>query len=528
MSLPPARVSGPTPTPRSTAAIVAGSAAAWRQAIWIIAAATFCRVLLAASVPLFPDETYYWDWSRHLAFGYFDHPPMIAWVIAGGTAIFGDTPIGVRLVPIMLGAVASLAVAGSARALAGNNAARFGAVLMSVMPLSATGFVPATPDAPLLAAIAVTLYCILRVLDPIAPSRTQMQFWILAGLAIGVAMASKFTGVFVPMAVTVAMLLHPALRSQLRTAGPWLAVLVASLVMLPVLRWNVQHDWIAFRFQLGHGLGTATRGSWWQRELELLGGQALLVTPILFGALMLGIQRNLDRRGEARRFLLAMVALLCLAFFVYSATRRPVEANWPAIAWIPAMILVAASRPAMRTLWEHRAAWLASAFTVLIVAQVSVPWMPLTPRRDPVAKAHGWAAVATSVDSIAKALGGAVVITTNRYQDAAQMAFNLPRHPEVLALNIGARRNQYDLWPRVPERADSGATILFVLDERGEPTLDVPPAVAHLAPHFVAATRGALLPLQRAGETYAQRRVWILSGWVGTWPADSTDPLNIP
>lgn len=527
----PGPMSGSMHTPRSTAAIVAGSSVAWQQALWIIAGATLLRLLLAASVPLLPDETYYWEWSRRLAGGYFDHPPVIAWVIALGTAVFGDTPIGVRLVPILLGAVASFAVAATARTLASNNAARFAAILMAAMPLSAVGFVLATPDAPLLTAVAVTLYFVVRAVDPRAQRGASTRHWIFAGLAIGVAMASKFTGVFVPFAVLLALVLHKELQPQLRAPGPYLAVLVASAVMAPVLWWNAQHEWIAFRFQLGHGLGAASRGSWWQRELELVGGQLLLVTPILFGAFVVAIRRALSPKGSPRRFLLAEVAFFCAAFFVYSATRRSVEANWPALAWVPAIILVAASRPAMRTMWERRAAWLAGGITLVLLSQVIIPWFPVPAPRDPVAKAHGWKLVADSVLNIAAAEQAADVpvhLTVNRYQDAAQLAFNIAEHPDVFALNIGTRRNQYDLWPRVTSRAAEGHTMLFLLDERGAPPDSLPPAVARLAPHFASATMGALLPLQRAGETSAQRRVWILRGWTGTWPDDPNDPLKAP
>lgn len=518
-------------TPRSTAAIVAGPAVAWRQALWLVTAATLARILLGAIVPLFPDEAYYWAWSQRLAFGYFDHPPVIAWLIAGGTALLGDTNIGVRLLPILMGSVATVALAATVRQLAGDHAARFAALLLAVMPLSAAGFVLATPDAPLLAAVSVTLYCVVRALDPIAPRRTQLQMWLLAGLAIGLAMASKFTGVFIPIGVLLAVLLHRELRPLLRSPGPWIAVLVASAVMLPVLWWNAQHDWIAFRFQLGHGLGTTARGTWWQRELDLLGGQLGLVSPILFVALVLALKRHYSRREEPRRFLLAQVALFALGFFVYSATRKSVEANWPAIGWVPALILVAASRPALRTVWERRAVWVAGVLTVIALSQVVLPWWPLPARRDPVAKAHGWRSVAAEVQAVAereRAAGATVHVAANRYQDAALLGLHLPGHPETFALNLNARRNQYDLWPRLRERAAAGATLLFVLDERGEPTAEPPAAVQALAPHFAAVESGPLLSLARSGEEYARRRVWILRGWSGTWPADPSDPLSVP
>ncbi|MEA3246785.1 MAG: hypothetical protein U9Q74_11580, partial [Gemmatimonadota bacterium] len=84
--------------------------AAWSQAMWIVAAALLVRLALAAVVPLFPDEAYYWEWSRRLAAGYFDHPPAIAWLVRGGTAVFGDTPFGVRFLPVLAGGGCALGV----------------------------------------------------------------------------------------------------------------------------------------------------------------------------------------------------------------------------------------------------------------------------------------------------------------------------------------------------------------------------------------------------------------------------------
>lgn len=87
--------------------------------MWILGASTLLRLILGAVVPLFPDETYYWEWSRRLAGGYFDHPPMIAVLIAGGTALLGDTPLGVRLLPILAGTFAGYWLVRAACHLAG-------------------------------------------------------------------------------------------------------------------------------------------------------------------------------------------------------------------------------------------------------------------------------------------------------------------------------------------------------------------------------------------------------------------------
>lgn len=424
------------------------------------------RLAFAATVPLVPDEAYYWTWSRHLAGGYFDHPPVIAWLIAGGTALLGDTPLGVRLLPNLAGTLATAAIAWTADVLAGPRAARFALLAFAAMPVAAVGMILATPDAPLLLGVAWSLCCVVHALSHPAGSGSATRWWLGAGVAIGVAMASKFTAVLVPMGLTVTIVAVPALRPRLREPGPWLAVGVASLVMVPVLLWNDMHDWIAFRFQLGHGLGGGAKESLLQRELNLLGGQALLVTPILFGLLLAAIARA--RREDPRRVALAGVAASALAFFVFSATRKNVEANWPAIAWVPAVVLLAASRPVERSRWERRGLRLAAVVSTLLLAHVVRPLVVLPGSRDPVNQAHGWSDLAAAVDSARRAVAGSAnaepLVAANRYQDAAMLAFHLPGHPDVTSLNLGGRPNQYDLWPAAPDRLRFGGTMLLVLE----------------------------------------------------------------
>jgi len=492
-----------------------------RQAMIVLAVSAVLRLALGASVPLFPDEAYYWEWSRRLAGGYFDHPPMIALLIAGGTALFGDSPIGVRILPILASSTAGLAIALTAWELAGARAARYAAYTFAVVPMAAAGLILATPDAPLLTAISWTLYAVVRALGAPVGSAAATRWWLVGGLAIGAAMASKFTGVFVPFALLLALLWHAPLRARFREPGPYLAVLLASLVMLPVLWWNAAHDWIAFRFQIGHGLGSSARESLLQRELNLVGGQLALVTPILFGLLIAAVRRALGTPREERRFALATIASFCALFFVYSATRRNVEPNWPAIAWIPAIIVLAASRTVSRSVWEWRGVALAGGLTVVLLLHVVHPILPLPARRDQVSLAYGWDAMARQLDS-ARALRPAAHLAANRYQDAAMLALHLPGHDSVTALNLGGRRNQYDLWSRFTDRARVGDDLLLLLEIPRQGGLPGP--IRRLDGHFTAIDSSAVIPLRRGGEEVGRRRLWTLTGWRGTWPADSTDP----
>ncbi len=499
---------------------------AWRQALLLLAGATALRLLLALRVPLLPDEAYYWEWSRRLAGGYFDHPPVIAWLIAAGTALFGDSPMAIRAIPLLVGSAGTLALAMTARRLAGDRAALYTALALAVFPLAAAGLVLATPDAPLLCALSWTLYFTVRALGEPAGTAASTRAWLGAGVAIGFAMASKFTGVFFPFALLLAFALHAPLRARFREPGPWLAVVIASAVMVPVLLWNARHDWIAFRFQLGHGLGANARENLFQRELNLVASQFALVTPVLFVLVIGAIVRHLRAPRQDARFALAVIAAFCALFFVYSATRRNQEANWPAIAWLPAFVLLGASRTGARTAWERRGIWVGGLLTAVFLLHLAFRILPLPARRDQLSQAFGWEPLAASVDSARRALalpdGAMPFVAANRYQDAAMLEYHIAGHPTVTALNLGGRRNQYDLWPRFTDERGPGSDLLLVLEM---PREGMPGPIRRLSDRFGGVTPGPVIELRRDDEVVTRRQLWVLRGWNGTWPADSTDPL---
>ncbi len=492
-----------------------------RPALVLLAAAAAVRLLVAAFVPLVPDEAYYWEWSRHLAAGYFDHPPVIAWLIRAGTVILGATPIGVRAGPIATGFLGSLAAAALANRLGGPRGAWRLAILLSVVPLAGAGLILATPDAPLLACSAVMLWAIDHALGaasapaeavPPADPAPHAQgpvigWWIAAGAALGCGASSKYTVVLIPAAVLVAFAISPELRAELRRPGPYIACGVAACVFFPVVAWNARHDWVSFRFQLHHGLGPVT-GLAFVRELGLAGGQAGLVSPVLFVLAVGAAAHAVSRPRMPRRFVLAVVAVFVWAFFAVSAIRRPVEANWPAIAVLPALVLLATWMPgARRAKWERIGVAIGGGMVLAIYVMALSP-VPLLPARaDPLVRAFGWDELARAVAADRGYDSGSaskVWLAADRYQDAAELAFNLPGHPTVFSLNLAGRPNQYDLWPTARDSMRRGDRLTAILDDVPDP----PPPVARLSPHFSRVVRGALVELHRDGHVVARRRLW--------------------
>lgn len=502
----------------------------WPRALFIVTVAAVIRLAFAALIPIFPDEAYYWEWSRHLAAGYFDHPPAIALLIR----LTGEaSPLGVRFGPILSGFVAAVTTVAIAHRLGGGRAALRAAIVITVLPLAAAGLILATPDSPLLAATALSLYCLVRALHEPVGSRTSFRWWIATGVALGAAFLSKYTSIFLPLAVVVAVLIRPTLRARLREPGPYVACVIATLAFLPVLLWNAHHGWISFLFQVRHGL-SAPQGSAlvaaWKHEGDFFGGQAGLASPILFLLFVIATSRSLKRRATDTQFVLATVALVSFGFFIYSALRQRVEPNWPAPAYIPAIVLLATTTSRrIAKKWFNGGVVLAAAMSIAIYAQAIVPVLPIPPNKDPIARAFGWAELAAAADSLANATASQAAagpsigfamrpaktwLGGDRYQEAAALAFHVAGQPTTFATNLSGRPNQYDLWPKFPNLARPGDNLLLVLDESDEPHA----AVRALLPYFTAARRGDLVVLRRGTGAIGTRRLWLLLGWKSGWP----------
>jgi hypothetical protein len=495
-----------------------------RTALVVITLAAIVRLILAALIPPPPDESYYWEWSRRLAAGYFDHPFAIAFLVRAGTAVFGVSAFGIRVGSVAAGWAASLCVVLLARRLTeGRDAAPlWAAIAVSCLPLAAAGLVLATPDAPLLFAVAAALLALDHAISADPGSTGAWRGWIAAGAALGFALDAKYNAVLIPLGVLVALVLDGSLRRHLATPAPYVAVLLAVALFCPVLLWNAEHDWASFQFQLLHGLGPP-HGSPFDREAALLGGQAALVSPILFVLMGVAVVRALHGRPP-RELVLGTVSATVFLFFCITALRRPAEANWQAPAYMPALALLATRAAGSRVWrrWVIAGCWLGAAMAAIICVQSVIPVLPLSAANDPTARGTGWSTLAARVASIADSLrstsGSRVWLAGNRYQEASEIAFHLPDHPETLSFNFYSRPNQYDFWPSFTQRARIGDDVVLALEHRGTPADTLHPAVERLRAHFRSVTFAGTVVLRRGTEPRMWNDIWVLEGWRGTWP----------
>ena len=270
------------------------------------------------------------------------------------------------------------------------------------------------------------------------------------------------------------------LRDRLREPGPYVAAVVATLVFLPVLLWNSRHEWISFAFQLQHGLGTA-RGSALLRELDLVGGQAGLASPILFVMMAIAVARAshpLDAKSPERAAPSPSSRSDARLLRLQRAAQAP-EANWPAPAYIPATVLVATHPWGERGRRWLRAGWIfAVVLTLIVYLHALVPVLPIPPRKDPIAKAFGWGRVAAVVAAARVSAASrrrstsAPTVTRMRRRSPSPRAHTRRRRRNATGRGHVRLRREPERAPqpvrplaRFPDVARPGDDLLLVLDD---------------------------------------------------------------
>jgi len=387
-----------------------------QNACIIVAVLLAWRIVMAAILPLSADEAYYLLWSHHLQAGYFDHPPAIAFLIRAGTLVFGDTPLGVRLMGLPLSLLTSWLVWDAARLfLKDAGKAALAAVLFNVTLMANVEMLVATPDLPSITTVAAFLWAIARV-----QARGEGHWWLAAGLFAGLSLLSKYSMLFVGLGAAVWLLADARGRAWLKTPWPWMGGVLALAVFAPNLVWQAQHGWMTFAFQFArtaHGALTA-------RYLgEFLGAQLGLLTPLI--AVLAGIGLWKARRPGDDRFPLLVIVGVALLYFLQHALHDRVQGNWPCFLY-PALAILAADAFG-RNWWSRAAAPLGGVMLLALYLQAALGIFPL--KNDPVARllARDFPAAARN---LAASLPDGAVLTTD-YETTALLRYYQPRLPVI-------------------------------------------------------------------------------------------------
>lgn len=416
-------------------------------AVLIIAAMTVLRIVYASALELRTDEAYYWTWSKEAALSFLDHPPGIAWLIGFGTAIFGDTNLGVRFGGIVAMLVTQLLLGDIVRRLTHDARA---VVVAELMPEAALYYgllmAKVAPDVAMIPCAMAMVWSLVRLAQG-----GDGRWWLVAGLFAGLSMLSKFTAIMFAPAVAAFLLVPDWRRRWLRSPYPYLAVLVAITVFSPVLIWNAQHDWASFRFQgvratANYGISLRTIGDYIGLQFGLVG---FVMLPVVLTGLVLTAWRGYRTREPVAILLSTAVLVPFLYFFFKSLTLR-VGDTWPMFMWPVGFAAAAVNLSTMAKegwsarmlksslFWVKAAIVSGMAFVIIVfLYYVAAPWN-LLGKIDPIGAEAGYEQVAARAQA-ALDVTGATWIATTDYRTYAMMRWLFRGRVPVIEINERGR-----------------------------------------------------------------------------------------
>ncbi len=469
------------------------SQSTYRRLFWcLLILFTIFRLLLVNKFGLGVDESHYLLYSRKLAWGYFDHPPMVAF-LAALTTLPGNSVFFVRLGPVICTAFSLILLRYLALALYRDERVAFGAALtLHLMPYQQVLMVGLLPDAPLNLFWCGTL---LAAWHAIKTGRWSL--WILTGLLFGGALLSKYHAVLLALCLLGYLITSSEDRYWLGKFQPWMAVGIGLTVFVPNIIWNARHEWISYSYQLGQGSGGGlSPGDFF----AAIGGQLGAWSPLIFGLLIVaGIVLARQKKPGSRELFVIWTSIPIFVFFCLAGLTTKILPHWTTAGWwtgsiaVVTVVLRKGSPPGPSAgRWRRWA--LASGLTGFLMSALLylALFLPVTEpfynwardaslklnRQFPAVKAlkpfepgndlsndlFGWPEIANSVEAIRARMPrpDKTFVFSHRFFKASQIGVYLPSGTVVTSLH--RKFDQYHLW--FAAEAHTGWDALLIVDHQ--------------------------------------------------------------
>lgn len=400
-----------------------------RRDAWLIVGLLAVYLGLAAVLPAADDEVYYWSWARPLQFSYYDHPPLTAYLIRISTDLFGNSIFGFR-VPACLATVFVIAVIA--------HLSRPRSLLPGIIltPLFTFGAVLITPDAPLLCAWAAYLWWLVEVhrrLTPVTEGEMSVEalpipwwLWTTGGIILGCGVLGKYT---MALAVPSGFVSFCMVRHQWKRWLPgYIAHGVVSFVVAsPILIHNIQHDFVPLLFQWRHSMGDSRPGL--KPFGEFIGVQLLLFGTLPFFLYPWVVWNFKKLCDDPRLRACACLYALPMTFFLYKATRAPLQGNWALVMFIGFWPLAAAWYDSVKQslFWRRStaSAFLIPSIAVVVLAVHLIRPLPVIPTEaDRITRQYRMDEATRDIASTIRARGESLPVFTTTYQLVAWLRFH--------------------------------------------------------------------------------------------------------
>ena len=287
---------------------------------------------------LFFDEAQYWSWSLQPAFGYYSKPPMIAWLIGLATTSCGVSEFCVRLPSPLIHAATAFIVFGIGLRLYDARTGFWSGVVFATLPgISLSAGIIST-DVPLLFFWATALLAFVYLVDD------RPAWWpaLALGLALGFGLNAKYAMAYFVLCGLIYLASTPHRRSLLFAPRWWIAILIGAALITPNLVWNYENSFATFAHTADNAKWT---GSFFNpsKAFEFFGSQFGVFGPILFAGLLIIVTRAYRGNVSNGDRLLLAFALPVIAIVTVQALVSRAHANWAAVSYVAATVLVTAT-----------------------------------------------------------------------------------------------------------------------------------------------------------------------------------------
>lgn len=341
---------------------------------------TAVRMALIRHLPLTGDEAYYWEWSRHLALGYHDHPPLVGWLIAL-SAHLGESAFWVRFPSLLLSVLTGIFLFFFTYDLWKSESLAFFALLLySVLPIFFISSIGIFPDVPLLFNWMLFLWAFRKWLE-------EEKLWPCLGTALGLAMLSKLMGFFLFPSLVLTLFFAkshlPSRKPLWKRASLWKSLVLAFLLTSPLFYWNFHHHFETFTYQIHQRVmrGMAFSPGFFLNYLSLqFVSLSPLVVFLIFGTVLFLVARA--GKGDFRAFYLLSAAAPIHIFFLLVSFFTRVGLHWAlpgTLALLPAAPAFAEELFDHGKRWGWKFFWVSSgiAFLVTLFVFSSLQWPEL-------------------------------------------------------------------------------------------------------------------------------------------------------
>ena len=350
---------------------------------WLLAISTIVRTVLAAWLEFGNDEVYYWTYALYPDWSHFDHPPMVGWAIQlFSLNLLLDNELFIRLASVVFMTANTYIIFRIGKEIKDARAGLYAALLFtaSIYAFVITGIF-ILPDTPLMLFWLLAIWMAIRSLSREPVEEPKGRYLLLFGLFAGLAMLSKYSGIFLWVGMGLFILFFN--RKQLRNPYLYLALLISAICCIPILYWNIQNDFISFRF---HGERVGSGAINFNTFGTELAGEFFYNNPVIFVlsiiAVIAAAKQSLQVDKSVQRLILCISLPMIVVFWAFSLT-RPTLPHWNAPAYVLLILLTSIWLRDRNSDFEQLPHSITAAIAVLLltlvigVAEIKTGFIPL-------------------------------------------------------------------------------------------------------------------------------------------------------